>query len=73
MVSFCTFDSGLDSIVDSAVGSKRFRVCVKTRKGGHSYNDFGRDNAIARLADMISRLYALRVPEKGGRTTYNVA
>ncbi|MCI5489551.1 MAG: M20/M25/M40 family metallo-hydrolase [Enterocloster aldenensis] len=71
MVSFCTFDSSLDSIVDSAVGSKRFRVCVKTR-GGHSYNDFGRDNAIARLADIISRLYALQAPVEGGRTTYNV-
>lgn len=29
--SFCTFDSSLSSIVDRAVGSKRFRVKVRTR------------------------------------------
>ena len=68
--SFCTFDSSLSSIVDRAVGSKRFRVKVRTR-GGHSYNDFGNDNAIAGLASLVGKLYKIQVPE-GGKTTYNV-
>lgn len=37
MESFCTFDSALNSIVNSAVGSKRFRVVVRTQ-GGHSFS-----------------------------------
>uniref|UniRef100_UPI002ED2EE35 hypothetical protein n=1 Tax=Enterocloster clostridioformis TaxID=1531 RepID=UPI002ED2EE35 len=59
---FCTFDSSLSSIVDRAVGSKRFRVRVRTR-GGHSYDDFGNDNAIAGLASLVGKLYGIRVPE----------
>ncbi|MFR2692460.1 MAG: hypothetical protein ACLTBV_17350 [Enterocloster bolteae] len=47
--AFVQHDSSLSSIVDRAVGSKRCRVKVRTR-GGHSYNDFGNDNAIAGLA-----------------------
>ena len=70
MERFCTFDSSLSSIVDRAVGSKRFRVRVRTR-GGHSYNNFGNDNAIACLASLVGELYGIRVPE-GGKTTYNV-
>ena len=53
---FRTFDSQLDKIVDQAVGSKRFKVTVRT-KGGHSFNDFGRENAIERLAGIIGALY----------------
>lgn len=68
--NFCTFDSSLSHIVDRAVGSKRFRVRVHTR-GGHSYNDFGEDNAIAGLARLIERLYRIQAPEEG-KTTYNV-
>lgn len=70
MEMFCSFDSSLDKIVSRAVGSKRYRVKVATR-GGHSYSDFGRDNAIAKLAGIVERLYEIQVPENG-RTTYNV-
>lgn len=70
MEYFCTFDSSLSSIVDRAVGSKRFRVTVRTQ-GGHSYSDFGRDNAIAQLSSLVDRLYRIQVPQDG-RTTYNV-
>ena len=70
MESFCTFDSSLDKIVNQAVGSKRFKVTVSTR-GGHSFSDFGQDNAIAKLAGIVVRLYEIQVPE-GPRTTYNV-
>ena len=70
MENFCTFDSTLDKITSKAVGSKRFKVTVRTR-GGHSFNDFGQDNAIAKLAGIVERLYQVQVPEDA-RTTYNV-
>lgn len=67
---FVTFDLGSDRLYDRAVGSRRFRISVKTQ-GGHSLNDFGRPNAIACLASLIHTLYEVEVPRKG-RTTYNV-
>ncbi len=67
---FVTFDLGANRLYDRAVGSRRFRIGVKTQ-GGHSLNDFGRPNAIACLAEIIHSLYQVQVPEKG-RTTYNV-
>lgn len=70
ITSFCTFDSQLDKIVDRAVGSRRFKVTVHT-KGGHSFNDFGRENAIERLAGIIGSLYRIQVPQQG-KTTFNV-
>ena len=70
MKNFCTFDSSLGHLVDRAVGSKRFRVTVRTQ-GGHSYSNFGSPNAIALLSSFISRLYEIQVPQ-GGKTTYNV-
>lgn len=70
MTEFVTFDSQLDKIVDRAVGSKRYAVTIRTR-GGHSYNAFGNDNAIEKLAGVIGELYAVPVPEEG-KTTYNV-
>lgn len=70
MKNFCTFDSKLSSIVDRAVGSKRFRVTVRTQ-GGHSFNNFGRANAIAELSSLVGSLYRIQVPMEG-KTTYNV-
>lgn len=70
ITAFCTFDSQLDKIVDQAVGSRRFKVTVHTR-GGHSYNDFGQENAIEKLAEIIGSLYGIQVPLEG-RTTFNV-
>ena len=67
---FVTFDLSAARLYDRAVGSRRFRIGVKTQ-GGHSLNDFGRPNAIACLAEMIQSLYQVQVPQKG-RTTYNV-
>ena len=67
---FVTFDLDSDRLYDRAVGSRRFRISVKTQ-GGHSLNDFGRPNAIACLASLIHTLYEVEVPKKG-RTTYNV-
>lgn len=67
---FITFDGSHNQIVNRAVGSRRYEVEVRT-EGGHSYGDFGRPNAIAKLASLIDRLYAMEVPPLG-KTTFNV-
>lgn len=67
---FITFDGSLKSIINRAVGSKRYRVSIKT-EGGHSYSAFGNRNAIAYLASLIDTLYTIKVPNRG-KTTYNV-
>ena len=67
-----TFDGQNDHVVTKSVGSHRYEVTVKT-EGGHSYSKFGNRNAIAVLAEIISDIYRLKVPEKAGtKTTYNV-
>ena len=67
---FVTLDGRTNSCVNKAVGSKRYRIEVDT-EGGHSYANFGNRNAIAVLASMIEKLYAVEVPPIG-KTTYNV-
>ena len=67
---FVSFDGGYRGIVNRAVGSKRYKVEVKT-EGGHSYSAFGNRNAIACLSEIIGSLYAVEVPSLG-KTTYNV-
>ena len=67
---FITFDGNATAIVTKAVGSRRYRVTVTT-EGGHSYGKFGAPNAIAQLAQLITRLYQVQVPALG-KTTYNV-
>jgi len=67
-----SFDLTYDQIYAQAVGSSRYRVTLRT-EGGHSFFDFGRPNAIARLSRLVTDLYSIRVPQdSGGRTTYNV-
>ncbi len=67
---FVTFDLGANRLYNRAVGSRRFKISVRTQ-GGHSLNDFGKPNAIAQLSELIYTLYQVKVPEQG-RTTYNV-
>ena len=67
---FITFDGNATAIVTRAVGSRRYRITVTT-EGGHSYGKFGAPNAIAQLAQLITRLYEVEVPAIG-KTTYNV-
>jgi len=67
---FVSLDGTMGSCVVRAVGSKRYRVAVRT-EGGHSYAAFGNRNAIAYLASLIDTLYTMKVPDKG-KTTYNV-
>ena len=70
IVEFISFDDKNSHGVNTAVGSKRYEIEVKT-KGGHSFNDFGNRNAIATLAQLINKLYDVELPPKG-KTTYNV-
>lgn len=70
--NFITFDSQLDKIVNKAVGSHRYKVTVET-EGGHSFNAFGNENAIAHLANIVKKIYEIEVPKNGdSKTTYNV-
>ncbi len=69
---FISFDSQLNVVADRCVGSTRYEVEVVT-EGGHSFGNFGRENAIAELAGMIRKIYQIQVPGKEGtKTTYNV-
>ncbi|MCH5183909.1 MAG: M20/M25/M40 family metallo-hydrolase [Oscillospiraceae bacterium] len=63
------FDSNQQTVNTGAVGSSRYRISVES-KGGHSFRDFGGENAIALLASLITRLDGQPLPEQGV-TTYN--
>ena len=67
---FCSFDCDMPQCVNAAVGSYRYRITCRTR-GGHSYGDFGRPNAIEILCDLVERLYRIELPTEA-RTTCNV-
>lgn len=67
---FVSFDADVYTVVNAAVGSRRYRVEIDT-EGGHSYGCFGNQNAIACLAAVIQDLYTVQVPSIG-KTTYNV-
>lgn len=72
--SFCSFDLYLSQCISHAVGSERFRIRVKTQ-GGHSYQNFGRPNAVEVLCQVIEALYAIELPvdpDTGAKTTINV-
>ena len=70
LAAFVTFDGKYHSVVDRSVGSHRYRVTVRT-KGGHSYGDFGNENAARVLAEGIRKIYEISIPQ-GGKTTCNV-
>ena len=69
---FITYDAFIGKVTTVAAGSHRYEVTVTT-EGGHSYQAFGKKNAIAVLSEIVSNIYAIQVPQKEGvRTTYNV-
>jgi tripeptide aminopeptidase len=63
-------DGHLGTIVDKAVGSKRYEVTF-TAKGGHSWGDYPSPSAIHVLGDAIHALNHMVVP-KEPRSSYNV-
>ncbi|MBM6775513.1 M20/M25/M40 family metallo-hydrolase [Olsenella profusa] len=70
VAEFTSFDLYLGTHVTHAVGSHRWRVVCHT-EGGHSWENFGRDNAIEALCSFIEDLYALELPTRA-KTTVNV-
>ena len=52
------------------VGSYRYKISVH-EDGGHSYLDFGKDNAIYTMVSLIQDLYNITVPTEE-KTTFNV-
>lgn len=63
------FDSNQHTVNTGAIGSSRYRITVES-KGGHSFRDFGSENAIALLASLVTRLDGQPLPGQG-ITTYN--
>ncbi|MGE0416303.1 MAG: M20/M25/M40 family metallo-hydrolase [Acetobacteraceae bacterium] len=70
--AFITVDSpDMDRIVTGGVGSKRYRVTFNG-PGGHSYGAFGLVNPMFAMADAVSRLGRVPVPDKP-KTTYSAS
>ena len=63
--------SGTAQIVTSSTGSKRYRVTYKG-PGGHSYSAFGIVNPMGALAQTVTDLYRVEVPERP-KTTYSAS
>lgn len=57
-------------VFHKAIGVRRFRLEVTT-KGGHSWGDFGRPNAIHVLSSIIDDIGKILLPDNP-KTTYNV-
>ncbi|MBR3928921.1 MAG: M20/M25/M40 family metallo-hydrolase [Clostridia bacterium] len=69
IASLVSIDCSAGEIVNNAVGSYRVKITVYA-KGGHSYSNFGNENAIVQMAEIITRLYE-KTPPTGAKTTYN--
>lgn len=65
-----SFDLYRDRIYTECIGSVRYKVKAVT-EGGHSFGDFGKPNAIERMAQFIRELYTFQIPD-GIAATYNV-
>lgn len=63
-------DGRLGAIVNTAVGSQRWRITVNG-PGGHSFGSFGQPSAIHGLGRIIAAIAELEVP-KVPKTTFNV-
>ncbi len=68
--SLVSLDLAYGTVINKAVGSKRYEISVNTR-GGHSFHDFGNPSAIAVAGGLINDIYHQQLPEKGV-ATYNV-
>lgn len=72
IAQFVSFDGQIDMVNDECAGSHRYSVTVRTT-GGHSFQDFGKANAIVELSKIITELNKISVPQKQGtRTTFNI-
>ena len=67
-----TFDGQYDALVCKCVGSHRYKISIET-EGGHSFADFGKENAISVAAELIHNLNQCQIPqEQDSKTTYNI-
>lgn len=72
IAAFFSIDgTGMDSVVTSGPGSKRYRVTYKG-PGGHSYGAFGIVNPMAALGQTVVDLYKVRAPQEP-KTTYSAS
>lgn len=60
----------LGQVYHRGLGVRRFRIKTNT-SGGHSWVDYGKPSAVHELAQIISRLLEIRIPENP-RTSLNV-
>jgi acetylornithine deacetylase/succinyl-diaminopimelate desuccinylase-like protein len=70
ITEFYSFDGYLSQCTSIPVGSSRYHISVKG-EGGHSYLDFGKENAICTMASLVQALYEVEVQAEE-KTTYNV-
>jgi acetylornithine deacetylase/succinyl-diaminopimelate desuccinylase-like protein len=68
--AFVAIDGTGESITNTAVGSRRYRVAFRG-SGGHSYNNFGRANPVHALGRAVARISDLQVPSRP-KTTFSV-
>jgi acetylornithine deacetylase/succinyl-diaminopimelate desuccinylase-like protein len=70
---FLSFDSFSFEILNvGCVGSHRYEVETQT-EGGHSFSAFGNRSAALSLAEIITEIYKIEVPQRpNSKTTYNV-
>ncbi len=69
--AFISFDGpGSNRIINSALGSRRYRVEFKGA-GGHSWSDFGAANPVHGLGRAVAKLVSYPAPLEP-RTTFNV-
>lgn len=59
-------------VTNQAIGQFRCKLIVDTKLGGHSFRDFGRPNANVILAQIISTFADRKLPQKNGKTTFNI-
>jgi tripeptide aminopeptidase len=62
--------TALGQVYHRAVGVRRYRVRIMT-SGGHSWSDYGRPSAVHELAQVITQITTLQLPDRP-RTTVNI-
>ncbi len=70
ITEFYSFDGHLGQCTSIPVGSYRYRISIKS-EGGHSYLNFGNENAIHTMALLIKELYEIQIPSTE-KVTFNV-
>lgn len=59
-------------LTHKSIGQYRINLLVETKEGGHSFRNFGRPNAIVILSSIIKDFSKKKLPQKNGKTTFNI-